>query len=259
MNGGAAAENSANPTEAERLSAAREKVARILKKSAPHFALGEGPLNELAKWLKDAPWPGWENVEAGFPAARARRERLERAATALLAALDEDGAGESPGLGTAILEARKPVRALAQLAAHERENLPPPEPRAWKVYAEIFYELAIQCWIEGGAGFFRGSVPQFGIGEGGKATKAVKALLEVAGKKVTSAALAKTLASRPAPAAWLMNAGDGPTRDFDQWCAGVWDFDEKGRRKLLKKSEAFQNNPAPEPKKNRGRPRKTWR
>ncbi len=242
--------------EVARIAAARVKVERALGMAAPGFALGEGPLNRLAWWLKDAPFRGWVSMETGFQDKRDRLKRIASAAEMLLAEIARPSVNDSPALAHLARELLQPLRVMHNIAASEGENIPPPEPRAWKALARIFYELTVQCWIEGGADFFRGSVPRFGVGEHGKATKAVKNLLHVAGKDVTESVMAKTLATCLVPGPWIPEGETEKGKDFDAWCAGIWDYDQNNCRIILSQTESVSKYQAAGKKKKRGRPRK---
>lgn len=253
--------------EVVRITTAKKKVERVLKQAAPGYEPGTGPLNKLAIYLQNAPWTDWPTRENGFPDTGKRLEQLEKLTDKLLTEIERSQSGPGalhvPG-GSAWLILRmnaaiQPIRDLAAQLRRAREDLPHGEGRnAWKGWAHVFYDLAIQAWLEGGASFWLGERRQFGVHPGGKATLAVHGLLKLAGKRQPSGKLlsvdtiSEFLATLPDPLPWVE---DGGGADLAAWNSKEWILDSKLRRENLKKPNEEQKTQDGTKKKKRGRPR----
>lgn len=255
----------------------RNEVAAKLWEAAPGFSIADKPLDMLAWLIMDIEiygktgFPNWLKMETGFPAARNRRERIEHLAKVLLSELENDEKDDTPDLKSAVTESLGPVRRLKTLARHELDHLPSAQGAiVWKSLARIFYNLAVQAWIEGGADFFKGagpspSVPQFGIGRDGKATAAVVSLLGLTGKHLSSNHVADFLNELrglegdplPWPLPWALSwPVPWPLgKDYLALRSGLWGLDCRKRRKRLERNVVLPEDQVIQTKKKRGRPR----
>ena len=244
--------------EAARIAAARRKVKAILRKAAPSFALGEGPLNKLAIYLQNAPWTDWDIREKGRPDTDKHLKRLEKKSAELLAGIECSPPDGGTWLILRMNAARKALGDLISQIQREREDLPKAEGAgAWKGWAHIFYDLAVQTWLEGGEPFWRGERRNFGVHPGGKATRAVQGLLAMAmkdrpsRKPPSAVTISEYLIMLPDTLPFV----DEPTGiDLPAYADGVWDYD--GFRRLnLNKFETERKSSENAEQKKRGRPR----
>ena len=252
-----------------RIAAARKEIVQILDEAAPGRRLGEGPLERLAIYLSEMQMEDWRRLEIGSPEVLARLDTLEEKARDLLREIDRAQSGQDalrvPGGGAWLTikmqAAVQPVRDLADQIRREKDSLPQGEGRqAWKGWAQVFYDLAVQAWLDGGEPFWRdqdATQRNFGIHPDGKATVAVQGILALAMKghpsrKPPSAeTISDFLATLPDPLPWSY---EPVGEDFEAYLRGEWDYD--GFRRInLRTSNPEQKDAENIVKKKRGRPR----